>query len=193
MSVRTIAGHVDLSPQRAAEIPDAERRVAQRTKDTFDDLRLDRLRQLKRDVSEAISSLEVMSEMSAAEPGKRSASAEDDPGGRKPPRSVEHPPRDEDERKDFRVWSHRDAEHFKRRVKRARSISALEAILKDLQETIKARRRAPTPTAPTLSDPLWKRFVGESREKTSDLARRYGVTEQYINRVRAQYRERKAA
>lgn len=154
---------------------------------------IDRLRRVKRDLAEAISALEVMSEMAAAEPGKRSASAEDDPGGRKPPRSVEHPPRDEDERDDFHVWAHRDAEHFKRRVKRARSVSALEAILRDAQETIKARRRAPTPSAPTIDDPLWKRWIGESTEKTSDLARRFGVSPQYVNRIRAQYRDRQAA
>lgn len=151
------------------------------------------LRDLTRKIRQALAELEVMSELPAAVPGKRSASAEDDVGGRQPPQTIERPPRDDDERDDWSAWPHKDAEHFRRRVQRATTASALRAILKDLEATLRARRRAPVPSAPALGDPMWKRWVGQSTEKTADLARRFDVSPQYVNRVRREYRERRPA
>lgn len=39
--------------------------------------------------------------------------------------------------------------------------------------------------APAKADPEWKRFIAESEKPSGDLAKEYGVSRQYINKIRA--------
>lgn len=149
---------------------------------------------LRRELKQTIAELELCSHVSAVslEPSGRDSG--EDIGGKRPPGGVDRAEdRQIDDGGDERPAVLKSAEHFKRRATKAKSEPALQAILEDAQRTLVAYRRAAPPVDPTLDDPQWKRFVSESSKPSNKLAEQYGVSTRYINKVRAQYRDRQAA
>ena len=109
-------------------------------------------------------------------------------GGKRPPGGIQ---RADDREPDY---PQKSVEHFKRRVGGARSNRALELILADARKALEAAQRQPAATSePKFGEQGWKRFVAESPEKASDLARKFGCKRSYIEKVRRLYRDEEAA
>lgn len=157
-------------------------------------LMIDELRRmvtLRRELRQALAELEVCSTVSAVA-GKGSRDTSEDIGGKRPTGVTDdHPERHELE--DWRAWPLKPVEHYRRRVERAASATALESVLRDVRRAIERMRRQPAPLEPVLGDPQWKRWVAESSEPASEIARRFHVSKRYVNKVRAQWRGRVAA
>lgn len=84
----------------------------------------------------------------------------------------------------------RSAEHFKHRLANAHSERAEQAILQDARRALAAHRRAPKPKDlghPMPGDPQWKRWVAESKLPAREIARKCGVSRQYVEKVRKQW------
>ena len=62
-------------------------------------------------------------------------------------------------------------------------------LLADARSVLEAWQRTPIPAGqePEISSPQWKRFVAESSLDNGTLARRFGVTRQYIHHIRRSY------
>jgi len=154
---------------------------------------------LRRELKQVICELELCSHVSAVSLDSSGRDSGEDVGGKRPPggvdRAEDRVAEPERQKKDLNAdrGLPRSAAHFRRRMAKARTERALEAILADAKRALVAWKRAPRIAAPVLGDPQWKRFIGESNEPTSALASRYGKTPQYINRVKAEYRDRQAA
>jgi hypothetical protein len=81
----------------------------------------------------------------------------------------------------------KSAEHFRRRWQRAHSEQALRAILKDAEAALEAWQRQPVDRDPALADPQWKRWVGESRLSSKEIAAKYSISRQYVRRIKVLY------
>lgn len=197
--ITTVAGYIDLSPQMAAEAAESKAKLAAEIDGDMraiaDHDRLRRAVKLRREIRQALAELELVSEVDAVEPRKGSRDTSEDIGGRWPSgMSKDHP--DVRELEDYRAWPLKPVAHYRRRVARARSISALEAILKDVRSALERSRRQPAPTDaghPMPGDSNWKRWVAESSLSATEIARKCSVSKRYVNKVREQYRDRMAA
>ena len=87
----------------------------------------------------------------------------------------------------------RSADHYRRRLKGARSVKAVILITADAERTLKAWEKAPLPSGIKLDSPFTKLQIAESKESAGELARKLSVSRQYIYRVRSQYRQNEAA
>lgn len=115
---------------------------------------------------------------------KGSVSDDRSPGGKRPRGGADR----KDDRE--REYSLKSADHFRRRLARAHSQRTLEVILEEAKAALAAWRRQPAPTGePEYGSPQWKRWVAESKLPSSEIARKYGVSGQYIRRIRALYRD----
>jgi hypothetical protein len=85
----------------------------------------------------------------------------------------------------------RSHEYFWRRYRGARSVAALEAILSDLEETIRAWRRTPPPSGlePEFGTFAWKRMIANSEDHPAKLAERWRVSRAYIYKLRTELRD----
>lgn len=140
------------------------------------------------ELAQVLAELELVSHVSAARPGSSSRDEGEDIGGRRPPGGID--------RGDDREREHlqKSAEHFRRRLARARTNEHVETILADARTALAAWRRQPAPTGePEYGTPQWKRWVAESELSSSEIARKYCVSGQYIRRIRALYRGAAAA
>jgi hypothetical protein len=146
---------------------------------------------LHRQLKQTIAELELCSHVSAVSLDSSGRGSGEDVGGKRPPGGVDR--KDDKSREGHKLKS---AEHYKRRVAKARSEAALQAILKDAKESLVAWKRQPAPQDvghPMPGDVDWKRWVGESSLSASEIARKCSVSGAYVRRIRAQYREREAA
>jgi hypothetical protein len=145
---------------------------------------------LRRELRQAIAELELCSHVSAVNPSPSGRDAGTDIGGNRPSGGVDG--------RDDRVHDHKlkSAEHFKRRVAKARAEQTLRAILKEAREALEAWRRQPPPKDvghPMPGDHDWKRWVGESQLPAREIARKCSVSRAYVEKVRRQYADRMAA
>lgn len=83
----------------------------------------------------------------------------------------------------------RTVAYFHGRVGRARTENDLRRILREIESAVTAWRIMPIPEGqpPDMGSPQWKRWISESPEGAGELARLFGVSRQYIYRVRNQY------
>lgn len=140
--------------------------------------------------AEAIWRLELMSQASAMNLEPHVSSNDGDEtaklnpvGGKLPPGGVD---KEGDRTPEFRQKS---AEHFKARYRGCRSDRDFSLVLADALEAEASWKRTPLPSEPLLDDPQWKRWVADSTLPDAEIARRYSVSRQYVNRIRRQYRK----
>lgn len=144
-------------------------------------------RTVEYDLRQVLVQLELCSHVGAVNMDPSSRDAGEDIGGKRPPGGVDR--REDAEREPGRML--KSAEHFRRRLARARSERALTQILADAEASLSAWRRQPPPRDkehPMPSDFNWKRWVSESSLSSSDVARKCFVSKRYVNRIRAEYR-----
>ncbi len=138
-----------------------------------------------RELRQVLAELELVSQVSAVNYGSSGGGDQgEDIGGRRPGGGVDA--------KDDRQQGHalKSAEHFRRRIAKAHSERAFEAILADAKRSLEAHRRQPPPSdRPELSSPQWKRWAASSDLPPREIARIYNVSRQYVERVRARYRD----
>jgi hypothetical protein len=143
-----------------------------------------------RELRQVLAELELVSQVPAVNLESSGGDAGEDVGGKRPPGGLIG----KDDRQD--EYPQKSVEHFRRRIARARDERVLALILDDARQALVAARRAPAPTKemePKRSSPQWKRYVAESEEPSSVLARRFGVSGQYIREVRRKYRDQEEA
>jgi hypothetical protein len=100
--------------------------------------------------------------------------------------------RRDDDSRDAENWHpQRSHVYFRRRYANAKSLSALEAILRDWEATLLAWRRTPPPSGsePVFGSFAWKRWVANSDEPAAELGRRFRVSRQYIHKLRNELRD----
>ena len=145
--------------------------------------------EVREDLTRTIMRLAMVSHVSAVslEPSVRSS--DEDIGGRRPPGG---PDWKGDRQPEYRQ---KTAMYFVRRLRRCHSDQSLSELLVEARQALWDWQHTPIPAGqpPALGDPQWKLWIGQSTEHTSDLARRFGVTERYINKVRREYRLLKAS
>lgn len=144
------------------------------------------------DLRQVLVELEMMSHISAVNlnPGSRDSS--EGIGGKRPPGGVDrredrYRPAPGETTDDERVL--RSADHFRRQLAKGRNP---EYVLEEAREALAAFRRPPKPRDkghPMPADFNWKRWVAESDLPSSEIARKCGVTGQYVRRIRKQYRD----
>ena len=148
------------------------------------------------ELAQVLAELELRSHVSAVnlEPSTKDVGEGDDVGGHRPPGGVDrrednYRPPSGDETDNERVL--RSAAHFRQQLARGRDP---ERILAEAKESLAAWLRMPAPNnEPDYGSPQWKRWVAESPLTAKEIADKYGVKKRYINRVRADYREKAAA
>jgi hypothetical protein len=145
--------------------------------------------QLLRELRTVLAQLELISQVPAVNyESSGSRDAGESIGGKRPPGGLI---RADDREHDY---PQKSVEHFKRRIAKAHSDHAFEAILGDAKKALEAARRQPARgPEPGFGDPGWKRYVAESTEKASDLARKFACKRSYIEKVRQDYRDEEAA
>lgn len=152
---------------------------------------------LRDEIQQVITQLALCSHVSAALPDSEPKDASEAIGGKRPPGGPEErlsKKASVEERLDHRTFALKSADHFIRRLEKAHSTRALEAILKDAQDSLSAwKRRPPESKEPEFGSPLWKRWVGESKESYGALASRFGCSRSYIQQVKNDYRVKVAA
>lgn len=137
------------------------------------------------ELRQTILRLDMLSQVSAVNldsSGGRDTS--DDIGGRRPSGGID---RRDDRESD---WVLKSADHFRRRMRNAHSLRTLEQILQEAREALAAATHQPPPDPagePRLDDPLWKRWVGSTSMPVAEIAWKYGVSRQYVVRVRERY------
>jgi hypothetical protein len=141
-----------------------------------------------------LAELDLVSHVPAAQSIEGGRSAEGDIGGNRPPggvdRKEDRQPSDPKRNADKPERLLRSADHFMRRIAKARSEHTLGLILEDAEASLDAWKRQPAPdksNEPKYGTPQWKRYIAESAEKPNVLAKRFGVTRQYIEKVRREY------
>lgn len=83
------------------------------------------------------------------------------------------------------------ADEFARRWNGARTETGRQAVFDAAVEALEHARRMSIPAGqpPMPGDPLWKRWVAESKLDGGELARLFNVKRQYIHQIRVQYRK----
>jgi hypothetical protein len=166
-----------------------------------------------RELREAIGRLELISHGPTMSFDPTSRDTSEEPGGRKPGRSdVDRPGRtasndekqawfDSYHRKTPTYFNHRrqmvfnalgaDAPEWESpdlfEVAQQHAAHGLETLRDECLDVLNAWRKRPLVNgqAPAKADPEWKRYIAESGRDSGDLAREYGVTRRYINRIKA--------
>lgn len=134
-----------------------------------------------------VARLSTMSHVSAASQNG-SRSSDDDIGGRRPRGGIDI--RD-DKDPEFDLKS---AEHFLRRLARAHSELALQAILSDAQKAIRAWTHTPVPKNPSPEqepDPRtyrWYCKVADDDRPIGVLVKHYSIDRATVYRIREKYR-----
>jgi hypothetical protein len=143
---------------------------------------------VEHELRQVIVQLGLCSHVSAVNFDPSSRDAGEDIGGKRPPGGLDR--KEDGEREPGRML--KSAEHFRRRLARARSERALTEILADAEASLSAWRRQPPPKDkehPMPGEFNWKRWVGESKLSVQEIANKCYVSPQYVGRVRKQYRE----
>ena len=139
-----------------------------------------------RELRQVLAELELVSHVSAARPGGSSGRDQSESiGGKRPPGGID--------RKDDRERGHamKSPEHFRRRIAKAHSEKAFEAILADARASLEAHRRQPPPSdRPELSSAFWPRWASESDLPAREVARLSGCSRSYVEKIRKRYGER---
>jgi hypothetical protein len=159
---------------------------------------------LDSEIRRALAELELVSHAPIGAYGRQAHDTTDSTGGRRPPGSdAEFRPRKpstpfrEGDAASEKVWSEYEEEllaweacYHRRTVDYYRRREPSDALLIDIRRTVEAwrRQRIPPGQAPARADPQWKRYIAESNEDGGELARKFGVTRQYIHQVRKAYR-----
>jgi hypothetical protein len=148
---------------------------------------------LDRELRQVLAELELVSHVPAVNMDSSSRDAGEDIGGKRPPGGIHRQDDREDSDNPERSHHHKQksAEHFKRRLARARGNHQRRQILTEAREALKAWKVQPPPPKdlePERSSSQWKRYVAESSESHQTLADRFGVSRQYIAEVRRKYR-----
>jgi hypothetical protein len=133
------------------------------------------------DLRRVITSLELVSHTSAQALDPQPRETTDSKGGARPSGGVDHAG---DREQDYRQKS---ADHFMRRVGKAKTVGDLEAILGEARDALEAWRRPPKPLEPLPDDPRFKSYVAASDKSASELARLHGISARTVHRWRAQY------
>lgn len=137
-----------------------------------------------RELRQILAELELISQVPAVNLESSGGDAGEDVGGKRPPGGLIG----KDDRQD--EYPQKSVEHFRQRAARARDEAVLARILDDARMALVAARRQPAPTGePEYGTPQWKRWVAETDLASAEIARKYGVSKRYINRVRMLYRE----
>lgn len=99
-------------------------------------------------------------------------------------------------------YHRRTPTYFKNQLERCETEYRLRLLVDEARETLEAWRRTPIPQGqePQPGDPQWKRYIAESKESAESLAARFWnpatrkpYGKRYINKIRQEYRERRAA
>lgn len=137
----------------------------------------------RRDLERIIARLELKSHAHAAQIQPEPASRGGSRGGNRPPGGIDV--RD-DKEPEFHLKS---ADHFRRRLARARSDRAVQLILVDAEKALAAWERTPLVGRPLPGSPFFRRWIidqlrlGENPERVAQLG---GCTREYVNKVRRQ-------
>ncbi len=144
---------------------------------------------LRAELRQVLAELELVSQVPAVNL-ESSRDMGEDIGGKRPPGGEDHGG-------DREIgWPLKSVTYFRRRMAKAHTAGALEAILEDARTSLDAAKRQPAPEDkehPMPGDYNWKRWVSESSLSDVEIARKCSVSRQYINRIRGQYREAQAA
>ncbi len=151
-----------------------------------------------RELRQVLAELSLVSHVSAVSlDAKTPPDASDDIGGKRPAGGIDR----RDERKDgvYEVetgvyeemtFTLKSADHYRRRVASATTDHALREILADAERSLAAFKRQPMPSGdPEFGSPMWKHWVAASPLSDGEIAHKFRVTRQYVNRVRNQYRD----
>jgi hypothetical protein len=136
---------------------------------------------LDHEIANVLAKLSICSEVSAANMDSSSRDSGEDIGGKRPPGGIDHEGNRE------RDWPLKDVSHFRRRMDRAHSEAALQAILHDAEAALRAWQRQPADRDPALADPQWKRWVGETKLTSREIAAKYSISRQYVHRIKVAY------
>lgn len=130
-----------------------------------------------------IAELTLISHVPAVNLNPQPPATDDAVGGRRPPGGIER----EDDRTDG--FDLKSADHFTRRLERARSDRAVELILIDARRALRAWRRTPVTGRPLPGTPFFRRWILDELERgtpASDVARLGGCSAQYVRKVRSE-------
>ena len=151
---------------------------------------------------QTLAELELLSEVSAAQLGPSSRSAEEDIGGRRPPGGIDRrADATYDDDREVIPIAFKSLDHFKARIRRAETRAKLEddyeleaelqLVLEDASAALKAwkepRRWQPGDPEMEFGSTEWKRHVAESEESCGKLAAKWGCSRQYIKEIRDRY------
>ena len=152
---------------------------------------LEKPRTVRDEIQQVIVQLALCSHVSAALPDSEPKDASEAVGGKRPPGGPEErlsKKASVEERLDHRTFALKSADHFIRRLEKAHSTRALEAILKDAQDSLSAwKRRPPESKEPVWGDPACGRWIAESKESYDALGKRFGVSNARISQIRKAY------
>lgn len=129
------------------------------------------------ELRQVIAELELISEVRAAKIGRTTPNTTDEGlGGRCPgaPTTMTHADGPDD---------------FRERMARASSGRQLRSVLEDARKALEHWKRSAKPSEPVRGDPQFKRWLAESPDSVETLVHRFGITRQYVYRVRKQYRD----
>ncbi len=146
---------------------------------------------LERRIRETLARLELVSHVSAVSLDPSSRDTSEDIGGKRPTGGIvswDDHAKDE-ETGEPEPYPQKSFMFYREEFAKARTDARRERLLRDADAALDAARRSPTPVAPLLGDPLWKRWVAESDMPVKDIVRIYGVSRQYVHRVRREYRD----
>ena len=153
---------------------------------------------LERDLRQVLAQLELISHVSAAQPGGQGHDESEDIGGRRPPGGIDHRDDKPFVKGEPNLMLQRSPDHFRRRLAKAHNEQSRREILHDAQKSLEAWKRQPAPTDPEWGSFQWRRqIVAEIRagKRTIDGARQfYSISRATVYRYLSQFiDERKSA
>lgn len=136
------------------------------------------------DLKQAIAQLELISQAPTQNLDAFSRDSSGDIGGNKPSGGID---RRGDREPDYKLKS---ADHFRRRVQKARSILGLEEILTDIWATLRAWKCPDPPLGiePERNTLAWKRMIANSSLSAERLAHKHEIGVRTVYRYRSLYR-----
>jgi hypothetical protein len=147
-----------------------------------------RLVSVEQQLRQVLAELELVSHVSAVNLESSGGDHGEDIGGRRPPGGIDR--RDDLPDNHERHHPQKSVDHFRRRLARARSDESRTLILGEAKDALTAWKRQPALTGePEYGTPQWKRWVAESDLSSSKIADKYGVSGQYVRKIRAEYRD----
>lgn len=153
---------------------------------------------LEQQLRQTIAELDLVSHISAISLDTSGRDTSDDIGGRRPTGATGDGRKSRDRSENgggsFYEGPHefplKSADHFRKRASKAFSEHAMQKVLDDARASLEAWKRRPLPTGePEYGSPQWKHWVAQSPLPDGDIARKFNVSRQYVNRIRTQYRD----